>query len=640
MTSKAFDNVLKLNGLAVNVKEYGAKGDGLTDDAAAINAAIAAVSAAGGGTVFIPKGEYGFVTTQLNPADNVTLLGEGRKSVLKFIVNTNTGTGAGSGIAIIRSNGSAPYSPTLTNFYVRSLTFDGSLGYPANSNTSPTQITVRQWGVLLTNIEFNNVAVTDCFFEQLSGGSVVLTSGTTGLPTNVRVERCTFFKGGYNQRPIYISGENGARIQGVVIRDNYTNINGPQYYYDAADANYVNSTDAIGIDNVDQFNIEQNTIIDTSGIGIRVEQSENGVVANNTILKPGQTGIAVYFDCAHVSVIGNSIEAWGRIPSAYSIRSFSGVYYYPTEDIITSPADPSVDSKFAVWPYTTSSINVSTIPAYAAGVAIEPFRGHAAIMVTQVSTLCSVVGNTCKGNLTQAGGKYVYASDFGVTPVHPINSGAQPNATNSYVAANVVENTRLYDYYFPTWWNPVALTGGPSGGKVAIQTTQDATKLIQSIDPAAYFVPGLEVQTGIKFPAAGGASADVNVLDDYEEGSFQATLTVAGGSVTMGTDRTVQYTKIGRLVTLAGRVQLSNAATPSGEVAIETLPYTSSSSGVAACYIFASNVGAITEIRGRIAPGATKMVLTRNNAGAAADIGANLTNTSVFEFSITYTAQV
>lgn len=639
MTSKAFDNVVKLNAF-VSVKEYGAKGDGATDDAAAINAAIAAVAAKGGGVVYIPEGVYGFKTTQLNPADNVTLMGQGRKSVLKFIENTNTGTTPGSGLAIIRSNGSTPYGPTLTNFSVQSLMFDGSLGYPQNSDTSPTLITVRQWGIYLTNILFTNVSVTDCFFNELSGGSVVLTSGTTGVPTNVRVERNTFYKGGYNQRPIYVSGENGARIQGVVIRNNYTNINGPQYFYDASVANYVNSTDAIGIDSVDQFNIEQNTIIDTSGIGVRVEESTHGVVANNTILRPGQTGIAVYLNSAHVSVVGNSVEAWGRIPSAYSIRSYGGVYYYPKENIISSPADPSVDSKFAVWPYTTSSINVSTIPAYASGVAIEPFRGHAAIMVTQVSTLCSVVGNTCKGDLTQVGGKYLYASDFGITPVHPVNAGAAPNATNSYIVANVVESSRLYDYYFPTWWNPVALTGGPSGGKVAIQTTQDATKFIQSIDPAAYFVPGLEVQTGIKFPAAGGASSDVNVLDDYEEGSFQATLTVAGGSVTMGTDRTVLFTKIGRLVTLTGRVQLSAISMPSGEVAIETLPYASSGSSVAACYIFASNVGAITEVRGRIAPGATKMVLTRNNAGAAADIGGDLTNTSVFEFSISYTAQV
>lgn len=42
----------------VNVSGYGAKGDGVTDDTAAIQAAINAVMAAGGGTVYFPRGTY------------------------------------------------------------------------------------------------------------------------------------------------------------------------------------------------------------------------------------------------------------------------------------------------------------------------------------------------------------------------------------------------------------------------------------------------------------------------------------------------------------------------------------------------------------------------------------------------------
>src|SRR5258706_5157285 len=41
-----------------NVKTFGAKGNGLTDDYPAINAAITAVSAAGGGTLYFPAGTY------------------------------------------------------------------------------------------------------------------------------------------------------------------------------------------------------------------------------------------------------------------------------------------------------------------------------------------------------------------------------------------------------------------------------------------------------------------------------------------------------------------------------------------------------------------------------------------------------
>jgi hypothetical protein len=48
----------RLEQLSFNVKDYGALGNGTTDDLAALQAAVDAASAAGGGTVFLPKGVY------------------------------------------------------------------------------------------------------------------------------------------------------------------------------------------------------------------------------------------------------------------------------------------------------------------------------------------------------------------------------------------------------------------------------------------------------------------------------------------------------------------------------------------------------------------------------------------------------
>jgi hypothetical protein len=60
-----------------NVLDYGAVGDNLTDDTAAIQAALTAADTAGGGTVYFPKATYKVATSvSLTTGDPITLLGE------------------------------------------------------------------------------------------------------------------------------------------------------------------------------------------------------------------------------------------------------------------------------------------------------------------------------------------------------------------------------------------------------------------------------------------------------------------------------------------------------------------------------------------------------------------------------------
>ena len=46
----------------LNLRDFGATGDGTTDDAPAFQKALDALAAAGGGTLFIPEGKYVIAT--------------------------------------------------------------------------------------------------------------------------------------------------------------------------------------------------------------------------------------------------------------------------------------------------------------------------------------------------------------------------------------------------------------------------------------------------------------------------------------------------------------------------------------------------------------------------------------------------
>jgi hypothetical protein len=83
---------------------------------------------------------------------------------------------------------------------------------------------------------------------------------------------------------------------------------------------------------------------------------------------------------------------------------------------------------------------------------------------------------------------------------------------------------------------------------------------------------------GITFPATQSASTDANTLDDYEEGTWTATII---GATTAGTAsytaQTGQYTKIGNTVAITLYIDWSGG-TGTGGLRISGLPFTSAAS--------------------------------------------------------------
>ncbi len=83
----------------------------------------------------------------------------------------------------------------------------------------------------------------------------------------------------------------------------------------------------------------------------------------------------------------------------------------------------------------------------------------------------------------------------------------------------------------------------------------------------------------VAFPATQVASADANTLDDYEEGTFTATISDGTNDATMSASAGV-YTKIGRMVQAEIQIAVSSMGSVSGAVRIKGLPFNSANDGV------------------------------------------------------------
>ena len=83
---------------------------------------------------------------------------------------------------------------------------------------------------------------------------------------------------------------------------------------------------------------------------------------------------------------------------------------------------------------------------------------------------------------------------------------------------------------------------------------------------------------GIDFTASGTGGSTTpssHLLNDYEEGTWSPTLTFGGGATGIAYDANTggSWTKIGRMVYIHGRLQLSNKGSSTGTALITNLPF-------------------------------------------------------------------
>jgi hypothetical protein len=160
---------------STNVKDFGAVGNGVIDDTAAIQAAIDSVAASGrGDTIVFPPGDYK-VTSSLTAKERVCLMGAGPPGI------TESGTATLNGTRIIGNGGFPIIEATVATFsfgvermtFVGSTTASGSRGIYAHSDVAQVAMS---W------------VLRDLFFESFADQAVFLQSGIAGTFSNIWIE--------------------------------------------------------------------------------------------------------------------------------------------------------------------------------------------------------------------------------------------------------------------------------------------------------------------------------------------------------------------------------------------------------------------------------------------------------------------
>ena len=129
-----------------------------------------------------------------------------------------------------------------------------------------------------------------------------------------------------------------------------------------------------------------------------------------------------------------------------------------------------------------------------------------------------------------------------------------------------------------SWLNAASSSAGSTiAFGDANMTLDESGNLLVGVTSANANGGVLQLKSGITFPATQVAASDANTLDDYEEGTFTATLKGGTTDPTIPVTATGKYTKIGRQVFVQIEFAAVSTVGASGTVFVTGLPFTSAS---------------------------------------------------------------
>src|ERR1043166_197988 len=171
----------------LNVRDFGAVGDGVTNDGPAFQAAFDALAAAGGGTLFVPEGQYA-ITTPVSKnfaglASSITI--KGVESLTPVSPPSSTGNELAQGLDLLSEVYPRTGQPAnaftisgLQNLFVKDIAFVGTEGVITDAANT----------LFLSDIDKAQIKHSEFYgLASIFGGSIV-----TAQRTDLEIVQCKF----------------------------------------------------------------------------------------------------------------------------------------------------------------------------------------------------------------------------------------------------------------------------------------------------------------------------------------------------------------------------------------------------------------------------------------------------------------
>jgi hypothetical protein len=414
----------------ISVKDFGAKGDGVNDDTAEIQAAVNAAATFGsasnyGATVFFPSGKYLISSTiDLPGAQYVSLIGEGRSSVISW------SAGASSDVMFSMDNGSDGSQVFVEKLHFTNPVDNNSLtGFEFCKTPGKAVVNVTFRQNLFQNLnrgidmnqETDQMLIDDNYFLTYYDGAIKV----QGYCANIYVKNNHFRDGKNNSYAVVFGSGNSIVLDTNTVQ---TAVNGAKGFYIAGSTKFTVTNTYFEVSAGGAAGDGPFLTIFGSSDGYVADNYTTGAVGESIMVVDGTCRVITFGNHKHSVSGGTPLRVLEKNISAIGI---SVIGTFDTNNVQITPFSNPVDYFLG---FTNSSNNTSFVtPQIYASKPVNQYRDQKNIAGSTTADLIDFG--------TQAGAWQIYA--LNVTELYWSISFISSNGTTAAIANTYQSNANL-----------------------------------------------------------------------------------------------------------------------------------------------------------------------------------------------------